>query len=135
MGKVSISISQSSPKTIYRQIEDRVRSLIVAGELNEGEELPSIRMLAQDLRVSVLTVKRAYDDLEAEGFLTSVQGKGCYVSVRNKELFREQRMRIVEEKLDEAAADARLIGMTLKELQTMLAIVFEEEKHGKRFKS
>ena len=60
-------------------------------------------------------MKRAYDDLEAEGFLTSVQGKGCYVSVRNKELFREQRMRIVEEKLDEAAADARLIGMTLKE--------------------
>ena len=84
MGKVSISISQSSPKTIYRQIEDRVRSLIVAGELNEGEELPSIRMLAQDLRVSVLTVKRAYDDLEAEGFLTSVQGKGCYVSCVTK---------------------------------------------------
>jgi GntR family transcriptional regulator len=135
MGKVSISISQSSPKTIYRQIEDRVRSLIVAGELSEGEELPSIRVLAQDLRVSVLTVKRAYDDLEAEGFLTSVQGKGCYVSVRNKELFREQRMRIVEEKLDEAAAEAKLIGMTLKELQTMLAIVFEEEKHGTRTKN
>ncbi len=135
MGKVSISISQSSPKTIYRQIEDRVRSLIVAGDLNEGEELPSIRMLAQDLRVSVLTVKRAYDDLEAEGFLTSIQGKGCYVSVRNKELFREQRMRIVEEKLDEAAAEARLIGMTLKDLQTMLAIVFAEEKHGTRTKN
>ncbi len=135
MGKVSISISQNSPKTIYRQIEDRVRSLIVAGELSEGEELPSIRMLAQDLRVSVLTVKRAYDDLEAEGFLTSVQGKGCYVSVRNKELFREQRMRMVEEKLDEAAAEAKLIGMTLEELQTALAIVFEEEKHGTRAKS
>ncbi len=135
MGKVNINISQTSPKTIYRQIEDRVRSLIVAGDLHEGEELPSIRVLAQDLRVSVLTVKRAYDDLEAEGFLTSIQGKGCYVSVRNKELFREQRMRIVEEKLDEAAAEAKLIGMTLKDLRTMLDIVFEEEKHGTRTKS
>jgi GntR family transcriptional regulator len=134
MSSVSISISQSSPKPIYQQIEDRVRSLIVAGELNEGEEIPSIRALAQDLRVSVITVKRAYDDLVAEGFLTSVQGKGCYVSVRNKELFREQRMRIVEEKLDEAAAEARLIGMTLDELQTTLAIIFEEEKHGTRIK-
>jgi len=132
MSQVSISISQSSSRPIYRQIEDRVRTLIVAGELSDGEELPSIRMLAQDLRVSVLTVKRAYDDLEVEGFLTTVQGKGCYVSVRNKELFREQRMRNVEEKLDAAAAEAKLIGMTLDELQTMLAIVFEEEKHGTR---
>jgi GntR family transcriptional regulator len=132
MSSVSISISQSSPKPIFRQIEDRVRSLIVAGELNEGEELPSIRVLAADLRVSVITVKRAYDELEAEGFLTSVQGKGCYVSVRNKELFREQRMRIVEEKLDEAAGEAKLIGMTLEELQTTLAIIFQEEKHGTR---
>jgi GntR family transcriptional regulator len=135
MSSVSISISQSSPKPIFRQIEDRVRSLIVAGELNEGEELPSIRVLAQDLRVSVITVKRAYDELEAEGFLTSVQGKGCYVSVRNKELFREQRMRIVEEKLDEAAGEAKLIGMTLEELQTTLAIIFQEEKHGTRTQS
>jgi GntR family transcriptional regulator len=134
MGNVSISISQSSSKPIYRQIEDKVRSLIVAGELGDREGLPSIRTLARDLRVSVLTVKRAYDDLEAEGFLTSVQGKGCYVSVRNKELFREQRMRNVEEKLDDAASEAKLIGMTLEELQTMLAIVFEEEKHGTRVK-
>jgi GntR family transcriptional regulator len=134
MGGVNINISQSSLKPIYRQIEDKVRSLIVTGELNEGEELPSIRMLAQDLRVSVLTVKRAYDDLESEGFVTSIQGKGCYVSVRNKELFREQRMRIVEEKLDEAAAEAKLIGMTMEELQTALSIIFEEEKHGKRTK-
>jgi GntR family transcriptional regulator len=134
MGGVNINISMSSMKPIYRQIEDKVRSLIIAGELGEGDDLPSIRTLAQDLRVSVITIKRAYDDLEAEGFLTNVQGKGCYVSVRNKELFREQRMRIVEEKLDEAAAEAKLIGMTLDELQTTLAIVFEEEKHGVRAK-
>jgi GntR family transcriptional regulator len=131
MGKPSIIISQSSPKPIYRQIEDQVKSLIVSGELVEAEELPSIRVLAQDLRVSVITVKRAYDELEAQGFLSLVQGKGCYVSVRNKELFREQRMRMVEEKLDEAVRDARLIGMTLDELVTALTIVFKEEKDGR----
>ncbi len=128
MSNVSIIISQTSPRPIYEQIEDRIRSLIVSGELNDGDELPSIRTLAQDLRVSVITVKRAYDELVAAGFLTSVQGKGCYVSVKNKELFREQRMRIVEEKLDEAATEAKRIGMTLTELQSMLTIVFEEEK-------
>lgn len=128
MSNVSIIISQTSSTPIYQQIEDRVRSLIVAGDLNDGDELPSIRALARDLRVSVITVKRAYDELVASGFLTSVQGKGCYVSVKNKELFREQRMRIVEEKLDEAATEGKRIGMTLKDLQTMLTIIFEEEK-------
>lgn len=128
MGNIGIIISQTSSTPIYQQIEGRIRSLIVAGELNEGDELPSIRSLAQDLRISVITVKRAYDELVAGGFLTSVQGKGCYVSVRNRELFREQRLRIVEEKLDEAASEAKLIGMTLEELQTTLAIIYEEEK-------
>jgi GntR family transcriptional regulator len=128
MSDLSIIISQNSSTPIYRQIQDKIRNLIVAGELGEGDELPSIRALAQDLRVSVITVKRAYDDLVAEGFLTSVQGKGCYVSVKNKELFREQRMRIVESKLDEAVTEGKLIGMTLDDLQTMLAIIFEEEK-------
>ena len=126
MSSITIIISQTSSTPIYQQIEDRVRSLIVAGDLNEGDELPSIRALAKDLRVSVITVKRAYDELVSAGFLTSVQGKGCYVSVKNKELFREQRMRIVEEKLDEAATEAKHINMTLEELQTMLTIIFEE---------
>ena len=128
MSSITIIISQTSSTPIYQQIEDRVRSLIVAGDLNEGDELPSIRALAKDLRVSVITVKRAYDELVSAGFLTSVQGKGCYVSVKNKELFREQRMRIVEEKLDEAATEAKHINMTLEELQTMITIIFEEEK-------
>ena len=102
----------------------------MAGVLQEGQEFPSIRTLAQDLRISVITVKRAYDELEAKGFSTSVQGKGCYVSVRNREMFREERMRLVERKLEEAASDAKLIGMTLRELTTALAIVYGEEKNG-----
>lgn len=131
MGKISVVISQSSQKPIYRQIEDQVRTLIVSGELAEAEALPSIRALAQDLRVSVITVKRAYDDLEADGFLSSVQGKGCYVSVRNKELFREQRARLVEGKLEEAVADARLIGLSLEELVTALTIIYKEDVDGR----
>ncbi len=132
MGRVGISVSLSSQRPIYRQIEDQVKSLIILGELGEGEELPSIRMLAQDLRVSVITVKRAYDELEAQGFTSSVQGKGCYVSVQNKELFREQRARMVEEKLDAAVADAKQIGMTLQELVTTLTIIYGEDTHGSR---
>ena len=130
MGSVSISISLSSQKPIYRQIEEQLTTQIVAGVLQEGQELPSIRNLAQDLRISVITVKRAYDELEAKGFSSSVQGKGCYVSVRNREMFREERMRLVEKKLEEAAGDAKLIGMTLEELTTALAIVYGEEKNG-----
>jgi len=87
-------------------------------------------MLAQDLRISVITVKRAYDELEAKGFSSSVQGKGCYVSVRNREKLREERMRTVEKKLDEAVDDAKLIGMTLEELTTALAIIYGEERNG-----
>ena len=132
MASISILISQSQQKPIYRQIEEQVKSLVVSGDLAEGEELPSIRGLAQDLRVSVITVKRAYDELEAEGFLTSVPGKGSYASVLNKELFREQRLRMIEAKLDETVHDAKLIGMTLEELVTTLTIVFKEEKNGKR---
>ncbi len=127
---ISIVVSQASEKPIYRQIEERVKSLIVSGQLAEGQELPSIRILARDLRVSVITVKRAYDELEQEGFLTSVQGKGCYVSVRNKEAFREQRLRMIEAKLDEAVADAHLVGMTLEELLTMITILFKEDQDG-----
>jgi GntR family transcriptional regulator len=130
MADVSISIALSSAEPIYRQIEDQVRAQIVAGTLAEGAELPSIRALAQDLRVSVITVKRAYDDLEAEGLTTAVPGKGSFVAVRNRALFREQRMRLVEQKLEEAVRDARLVGMTLEELSSALAIVYGEDQRG-----
>jgi GntR family transcriptional regulator len=130
LADVSISISLSSAEPIYRQIEDQVRAQIVSGALPEGAELPSIRALAQDLRVSVITVKRAYDDLEEEGLTTAVPGRGSYVAVRNRALFREQRMRLVEQKLEEAARYAKLIGMTLEELAAALAIVYGEENRG-----
>lgn len=128
--KVSISLSLSSDTPIYRQILDRLSTLIVAGQLREGDELPSIRALAQDLRVSVITVKRSYDELEALGLSRSVPGRGCFVSVRNKEIFREQKLRIVQQKLDEAVRDATQIGMSLEELVAMLTILYGDRNDG-----
>lgn len=132
MSGISVVISQTSQRPIYRQIEEQITAQIVAGSLPEGGELPSIRELARDLRVSVITVKRAYDELEADGFLSTVPGKGCYVSIRNRELFREQRLRLIEAKLDEAVAEAKRIGATRDELVTMLTILFPEGGDGAR---
>lgn len=130
MSGFSVVISQTSQKPIYRQIEEQVVSLIVSGELGEGMELPSIRSLARDLRISVITTKRAYDDLEAEGFVTTVVGKGTYVSVKNKELFRERKLRSIEDKLEEAAEEAKEIGMDLPDLQAALAILYGGKTDG-----
>jgi GntR family transcriptional regulator len=123
VGAFSVVISQASQKPIYLQIEEQVISLIVSGALSEGEELPSIRNLARDLRISVITTKRAYDDLEASGFVTTVAGKGTYVSVKNREFFREQKLRRIEGKLEEAVGEARAIGMSLEEMIASLTLL------------
>lgn len=130
MGGFSVIISQASQKPIYRQIEEQVVTMIVAGDLQEGTELPSIRNLARDLRISVITTKRAYDDLEAEGFVTTVVGKGTYVSVKNRELFRERKLRSIEDKLEAAADEAKEIGMALSDLQAALAILYGGKVDG-----
>ncbi|MBE1443753.1 GntR family transcriptional regulator [Paenibacillus sp. OAS669] len=96
------------------------------GELTEGELLPSIRALANDLRVSVLTTRRVYDELEAEGFITTKAGKGSYVAQGNLELLRESKRRMVEEKLTEAWNAARSLGISKSELYQMMDLLFEE---------
>lgn len=130
MNSFTIVLAHASPEPLYRQIEEQIRAAVVSGEIGEGEELPSIRRLAQDLRTSVITVKRAYDELELQGFLDTVPGKGCYASVRNKEAFREERLRMIDRKLDEVVADARSIGLGLGELQSILKILYGEEDNG-----
>jgi GntR family transcriptional regulator len=131
VGAFSVIISQASQKPIYLQIEEQVTGMIVAGVLSEGEELPSIRSLARDLRISVITTKRAYDDLEAAGFVTTVAGKGTYVSVRNKELYRERKLRLVEGKLEEAVAEAKAVGLSLRELSDTLSLLYGgDDGHG-----
>ncbi len=125
---MQIIISNSSPEPIYEQIARQIKAEIIAGSLEEGAALPSIRALAHDLQVSVITTKRAYDELEQEGFLDSVGGKGTFVAAQNPAFLREKRMRLVEEKLAAAVAEARLLGVGLDELTEMLHLLYEEER-------
>lgn len=123
-----IIISNSSPDPIYEQITRQIKAQIISGVLAEGEALPSIRRLALDLQISVITTKRAYDELEKEGFINTVGGKGTYVAVQNPELLREKRMKLVEEKLAAAVAEARLMGLGPGELAEMLGLLYGEDE-------
>src|SRR5512137_2499255 len=121
-----ILIANSSPDPIYEQIVRQVKAQIISGDLREGEPLPSIRKLAQDLQISVITTKRAYDELEAEGFLDTVAGKGTFVAAQNAEFLREKRMKSVEERLAAAVDEARLMGLDYRQLSEMLRLLCEE---------
>lgn len=122
---MDIIISASSGRPIYEQITDQIKSAIVTGQLAEGAQLPSIRALANSLRVSAITTKRAYADLEAAGLIETVQGKGTYVAGGNAELIREEQMREVEGLLAKAVERGRTIGLTDGELSEMFALVLE----------
>jgi GntR family transcriptional regulator len=104
----------------------------LSGGLNDGDLLPSIRQLAKDLKISVITTMRAYNDLEKEGFVVNIQGKGCYVQPKNPELLREQKMREVEENLMAAITASKLAKITEKELMGIFRILLEEEKNERR---
>ncbi|HZH94195.1 MAG TPA: GntR family transcriptional regulator [Tissierellaceae bacterium] len=122
-----ILISNSSDEPIYTQIKDQIKDQIIRGELDAGVQLPSIRGLAKDLQISVITSKRAYEELEREGFVETIPGKGSYVAPQNKELIREQRLRIIEGSLMDVVREGKLLGLDYKELEEMLRILFEEE--------
>ncbi|MDD3840641.1 MAG: GntR family transcriptional regulator [Clostridia bacterium] len=123
---MKIIISNSSNEPIYNQISNQIKALILKGELEEGAMLPSIRSLARDLQVSVITTKRAYEELEKEGFIESVQGKGSFVASQNKEIIKEKKLKMIEEKLIQVVDDSRLLGIDYKEILEMLKILFEE---------
>ncbi|MBE0712721.1 MAG: GntR family transcriptional regulator [Candidatus Aminicenantes bacterium] len=124
---MKVIVSNSSPDPIYEQVTRQIKTQIISGELKEGESLPSIRRLAQDLQISVITTKRAYEELEKEGFVDTVEGKGSFVAMQNKELLREKKMKIVEEKMAEAVEEARLLGITRAELEEMLGLLYGEK--------
>ncbi len=121
---MDIILSNTSGKPIYTQIADQVKEQIMSGALAPGEALPSMRLLARELRISVITTKRAYEDLERDGFLENVPGKGCFVAPQNRELLREAQLRRVEERLTQAVEEARKGGLSLAELQEMLNILY-----------
>ena len=124
---MDIIIRNTGETPIYDQITRQVKSLILTGALKEGEALPSMRALARDLRISVITTKRAYEELEREGFITTIPGKGCFVAPRNLELARENALRQVEEHLQKAVEAARLGGVTPAEVKETLYILYGEE--------
>ncbi len=126
MPQVDIIISNSSGKPIYEQITDQVKEQIMAGALAAGDALPSMRLLAKELRISVITTKRAYEELERDGFLENVPGKGCFVAPQNRELLREAQLRRVEEKLTQAIEEARRGAVSLEELKEMLTELYQE---------
>ncbi len=124
---MKIVISNASPDPIYEQIMRQMKAQILSGELAEGAPLPSIRRLAQDLQISVITTKRAYDELEREGFIDTVGGKGTFVSAQNPAFLREKRMKAVEEKLAEAVREARLMGLDPAQLVEMVHLLYADD--------
>ena len=123
---MNLILSNASGAPIYEQIYTQLKAAILTGELQEGEALPSIRQLAKDLRISVITTKRAYADLEELGFVVTVQGKGTFIAAGNQDLLREERVRHVEESLERAIADARPLGLTPDDLHEMLDLLLED---------
>ncbi len=126
--EMDISISNTSEMPIYEQIYNQIKTQIMQGRLLEGEALPSIRSLAKDLRISVITTKRAYDELEKDGFIYTVLGKGCFVSKRNVELIREAHLKEIEEFMKKIIDLASVIDLTKEEIIEMFNILYEVDK-------
>lgn len=117
---MNIQINNSSDDPIYLQIKNQIKAQIISGELKVGEQLPSIRFLAKELRVSMITAKRAFDELELDGFINSVQGKGNFVAAQNRELIREEYLKRIESKLQKVVELSEIVGVSNDELVQML---------------
>jgi GntR family transcriptional regulator len=124
---MNILISNSSEKPIYEQITSQLKQMIISGELAAGSLLPSMRILAKELRISVITTKRAYEDLERDGFIYTVVGKGSFVAEKNMEFVREEQLRIVEEYLGKAVTGAKAGGIGLEEILEIVKLIYEED--------
>jgi len=125
---VNILISNSSEKPIYEQIGDQLKAMILSGELSEGDELPSMRFLARELHISVITTKRAYEELEREQFIVSVPGKGTYVAPKNLELVREQHLREIESYMQRIVMQAGINNIALDALIKMMTLIYTEKE-------
>lgn len=124
---MNIIISNSSNKPIYEQIKEQIKNKIVSNELKTGEQLPSIRNLAKDLRISVITTKNAYEELEREGYVETIPGKGVYVANKNTELIREEQLQKIEGLMDTAVSIAKISNISKDEIQSILDILYEEK--------
>lgn len=123
---MNIIISNANSQPIYEQIYIQIKNAIISGELGEGDALPSIRALAKDLRISVITTKRAYDELEKDGYINTVAGKGCYVAPKDMELVREAHLKEIEDCMRRILELAEPMGLTLEELFEIFKIMKED---------
>lgn len=130
---MNIHIYNSSSSPIYEQILDQIRDQILSGALKAGEKLPSIRYLAKELRISVITTKRAYDELEREGLIHSVQGKGSFVAHQNQEMVKEEYLKKFEESLLEALNYARIVGLSKREIVESIELLEGENESDFKF--
>lgn len=124
---MEIIISSNTSKPIYEQITTQVKAMIMSGELQTGDPIPSMRALAKSLHISVITVQKAYEDLQRDGFITTTVGRGSFVSAQNKEFYQEEQQRRVEEHLQEAVDISRASGISLEKLIELLQLFYEEE--------
>ena len=124
---MNIIISNSSNTPIYEQIKEQIKNKIVSNELKTGELLPSIRSLAKDLRISVITTKSAYEELEREWYVETIPGKGTYVANKNIELIREEQLQKIENLIDTAVSIAKISNISKQEIQNIIEILYEEE--------
>lgn len=124
---MNIIISNASDKPIYEQISSQIKAQIMNGQLQEGELLPSIRVIAKELKVSVITTKRAYADLERDGFIEVVQGKGSFVASRNMDFIREEQLKNIEQLLQKSVDIAKMSDISFEELNEMLMLIYKGE--------
>ena len=124
---MDIIISNSNSIPLYEQVKEQIKNKIISNELKAGEILPSIRSLAKDLRISVITTKNAYEELEREGYVETIQGKGTYVANKNTELIKEEQLQKIENLIETVVSIARISDISKKEIQEMLDILYEEE--------
>ena len=123
--KMDIIINNASNQPLYEQIVTQIKQLIISNILKEGEALPSMRLLAKELKISVITTKRAYEELEREGFIETVTGKGSFVSAKNPELLKEESYRIIEQYLNKVVEKAKLCGLSKQEILELLDSLYE----------
>ena len=124
---MEIIISSNTSKPIYEQITSQIKAMIMSGELKTGDPIPSMRALAKSIHVSVITVQKAYEDLQRDGFIETTAGKGCYVSVQNQDFYLEEQQKKIEEKFAEAIEIARTSGISLNKLTDLLTLMYQED--------
>ncbi len=124
---VNIIISNSSGQPIYDQISSQIKNMIISGELNEGDALPSMRLLAKELRISVITTKRAYEELERDGFIVSITGKGSFVASKNIDFIKEEQLKNIEEHMQKIVEAAEICGLNFEDLTQMLELIYKGE--------